>query len=114
MGGASPPPLAAHGCAVLGKAVYIFGGLSSAGPGAQDVLYCLNTGTVCTYMVYLDVYSIIICMRDVWSTAICCREMVCGHETIGLWLSKFYFSGKPLYQVLFLSAFYIMGVYLIL
>ena len=46
VGGASPPPLAAHGCAVIGKAIYIFGGLSSAGPGAQDALYCLNTGTV--------------------------------------------------------------------
>ena len=44
VGGAVPPPLAAHGCAVLGSDVYIFGGLSPAGPGAMDQLYRLNTG----------------------------------------------------------------------
>lgn len=44
VGGVAPPPLAAHGCAVIGASIYIFGGLSPAGPGAQDTLYCLNTG----------------------------------------------------------------------
>ncbi len=45
VGGVSPPPLAAHGCAVVGTAVYVFGGLSPVYPGAGDALYCLNTGT---------------------------------------------------------------------
>ena len=44
VGGAAPPPLAAHGCAVIGSDVYMFGGLSPVFPGAQDSLYCLNTG----------------------------------------------------------------------
>lgn len=44
VGGAAPPPLAAHGCAVIGSLIYVFGGLSPEGPGAQDALYCLNTG----------------------------------------------------------------------
>ncbi len=36
------PALAAHGCAVIGRKVYMFGGL---GPdGASDTLYCLDTG----------------------------------------------------------------------
>lgn len=44
VGGAVPPPLAAHGCAVIAPRIYMFGGLSSANPGSQDTLYCLNTG----------------------------------------------------------------------
>ena len=41
--GESPPPLAAHGCAVVGNMLYIFGGLSTEGV-ATDQLYALNTG----------------------------------------------------------------------
>ena len=40
--GTSPPPLAAHGCAVVGRRVFLFGGLTIG--GASDVLYCLDTG----------------------------------------------------------------------
>ena len=42
MSGAPPPPLAAHGCAVVGRKLYIFGGLTVG--GASDGLYCLDTG----------------------------------------------------------------------
>eukprot|EP00731_Ephydatia_muelleri_P037613 Em0520g4a len=43
--GESPPPLAAHGCAVVGNMLYIFGGLSTEGV-ATDQLYALNTVTL--------------------------------------------------------------------
>ena len=39
--GNSPPPLAAHGCAVIGNSVYVFGGLGETGPG--DSLHCFDT-----------------------------------------------------------------------
>ena len=42
MSGAPPPPLAAHGCAVVGTKLYVFGGLTIG--GASDALYCLGTG----------------------------------------------------------------------
>ena len=41
-GGVSPS-LAAHGCAVLGARLYLFGGLTPNG-SASDQLYCLHTG----------------------------------------------------------------------
>ena len=46
MSGTRPPALAAHGSAVLGACLYIFGGWSPSeiGPVAQDTLYCLHTG----------------------------------------------------------------------
>ncbi len=37
------PHLAAHGCAVIGRKVFVFGGMSPT-TGASDCLYCLNTG----------------------------------------------------------------------
>lgn len=40
--GTPPPPLAAHSCAVVGRRVYLFGGLTIG--GASDALYCLDTG----------------------------------------------------------------------
>lgn len=40
--GPAPPPLAAHGCAIIGTHLYIFGGLTTN--GARDTLYCLDTG----------------------------------------------------------------------
>ena len=42
-GGTPSPALAAHGCAVSGRSLYIFGGLGSAG-AACHTLYCLETG----------------------------------------------------------------------
>ena len=45
MSGDVPPPLAAHGCAVVGNMLYIFGGLDAEGT-ATDQLYALNT-SVC-------------------------------------------------------------------
>ncbi len=44
--GTCPPALAAHGSAVIGTSVYMFGGWSPSetGPVAQDTLYCLRTG----------------------------------------------------------------------
>ena len=41
-GGVSPS-LAAHGCAILGVRLYLFGGLTPNG-SASDQLYCLHTG----------------------------------------------------------------------
>lgn len=41
--GPAPPLLAAHGCAIIGTRLYIFGGLTTN--GACDSLYCLDTGT---------------------------------------------------------------------
>ena len=44
--GTCPPPLAAHGSAVVGTCLYMFGGWSSSDSGlvARDVLHCLHTG----------------------------------------------------------------------
>ena len=55
--GESPPPLAAHGCAVVGNMLYIFGGLGTEGV-ATDQLYALNTGT--PFLPHFTVY------RQVW------------------------------------------------
>ena len=41
--GAPSPSLAAHGCAVLDKRIYLFGGLTPSG-AASDKLYTLDTG----------------------------------------------------------------------
>ena len=40
--GSAPPPLAAHGCAIIGTRLYIFGGLTTS--CACDTLHCLDTG----------------------------------------------------------------------
>ena len=50
-GGVSPS-LAAHGCAVLGVRLYLFGGLTPNG-SASDQLYCLHIGNT----VYLMIFS---------------------------------------------------------
>ena len=42
MAGVSPTARAAHGCAVLGNRMFIFGGLSSSGP--LNDLFVLDTG----------------------------------------------------------------------
>ena len=41
--GAVSPCLAAHGCAVIGSKLYLFGGLTPTGT-ASDELYSLDTG----------------------------------------------------------------------
>ena len=41
--GIASPSLAAHGCAIIGSKLYMFGGLTPAG-AASDELYSLETG----------------------------------------------------------------------
>ena len=55
--GSVSPSLAAHGCAVLGARLYLFGGLTPNG-SASDQLYCLHTGK-CVVMTAIPKYGVI-------------------------------------------------------
>ena len=63
MSGDVPPPLAAHGCAVVGNMLYIFGGLDAEGT-ATDQLYALNTSVCIACVCALRVCVHVCCLAS--------------------------------------------------